>query len=316
MKNNVKAMLGTVTALTTSLLIGATTTSANASTKWQARSVTQIKQSIDQVGFNNYVIQWGDTLSGISEATGVSIPQLVQINHAANADLITAGTHLVFNGNQMSVVQASGTVTGTYTVTQTPRNTAQIQASGSYTLPSANVSATNTQSSNTSVTTTTPSQGSTTTSNGTATSVATGSNEAGTTTNSNPDQNQVSYAVNYYLVTSDGRDIVGTGALGNETRTAQSGQYVTVNPRVDADGNYPTEGAILAGSDGPNGRVGVYGQIGAIPDTNLNTPDRTPESTDTFNPSNYAQSFNAANGQQVNFYYVLNKTVAGWGSGR
>ena len=46
---------------------------------------------------DQYVIQWGDTLSGISNATGISVAKLAYDNRIQNIDLIYAGDVLVLN---------------------------------------------------------------------------------------------------------------------------------------------------------------------------------------------------------------------------
>lgn len=46
-----------------------------------------------------YVIQWGDTLSGISAATGISVRKLAYDNGIRNIDLIYAGDTLILNRN-------------------------------------------------------------------------------------------------------------------------------------------------------------------------------------------------------------------------
>lgn len=41
-----------------------------------------------------YDVTWGDTLSGISRLTGVSVDELVQLNHIANPNLIYSGSSI------------------------------------------------------------------------------------------------------------------------------------------------------------------------------------------------------------------------------
>lgn len=79
-------------------------------TNWIASSPEQIKQNmqnqnirVDQSGTvvdsgqdgQIYVIQWGDTLWGISQATGISIAKLAYDNNIQNVDLIYAGDTLI-----------------------------------------------------------------------------------------------------------------------------------------------------------------------------------------------------------------------------
>ncbi|WP_203180208.1 LysM peptidoglycan-binding domain-containing protein [Streptococcus mitis] len=65
---------------------------------WVARTVAEVKadiQNIDNLSY--YTIKWGDTLSAISEATGLSVDSLVEINRIANRDLIFANNKLYFS---------------------------------------------------------------------------------------------------------------------------------------------------------------------------------------------------------------------------
>lgn len=73
--------------------------------EWTARTVEQIKA--DMKG-NEYTIVWGDTLSGISQATNISVQKLADMNKIANVDLIYAGNKLVFDGNVATVQNNKG----------------------------------------------------------------------------------------------------------------------------------------------------------------------------------------------------------------
>ncbi|EQA3612374.1 LysM peptidoglycan-binding domain-containing protein, partial [Enterococcus hirae] len=68
-------------------------------------TVEQIKA--DMKG-NEYTIVWGDTLSGISQATNISVQKLADMNKIANVDLIYAGNKLVFDGNVATVQNNKG----------------------------------------------------------------------------------------------------------------------------------------------------------------------------------------------------------------
>lgn len=75
-------------------------------TNWIANTPQQISnnmamQHIDTNNLNGtrYVIQWGDTLSGISAATGISVAKLCYDNNIQNANLIYAGDVLILNRN-------------------------------------------------------------------------------------------------------------------------------------------------------------------------------------------------------------------------
>lgn len=72
---------------------------------WEARMPNEI-QILDR---SNYLIEWGDTLWAISEASDVSVDALVEINNIANRDLIYAGNTLVIEGNKVTVTEQNGT---------------------------------------------------------------------------------------------------------------------------------------------------------------------------------------------------------------
>ena len=79
-------------------------TSAHAAdiTNWIASTPEQITNNLttqnispQQLDGQQYVIQWGDTLWGISQATGISIEKLAYDNNIQNIDLIFAGDVLI-----------------------------------------------------------------------------------------------------------------------------------------------------------------------------------------------------------------------------
>lgn len=76
-------------------------------------------QNIDVNNLNGqrYVIQWGDTLWGISQATGISVDKLAYDNNIPNADLICAGNVLILNKD--------GVVPTGFKYQGDPRNVAQ-----------------------------------------------------------------------------------------------------------------------------------------------------------------------------------------------
>lgn len=76
-----------------------------AAAEWTPRTVEQIKA--DMKG-NEYTIVWGDTLSGISQATNISVQKLADMNKIANVDLIYAGNKLVFDGNVATIQNSNG----------------------------------------------------------------------------------------------------------------------------------------------------------------------------------------------------------------
>lgn len=81
-------------------------TSAHAAdiTNWIASTPEQITNNLTTQNINpkqlngqQYVIQWGDTLWGISQATGISVEKLAYDNNIQNIDLIYAGDVLILN---------------------------------------------------------------------------------------------------------------------------------------------------------------------------------------------------------------------------
>ena len=79
-------------------------TSAHAAdiTNWIASTPQQITNNLitqninpQQLDGQKYVIQWGDTLWGISQATGISIEKLAYNNNIQNIDLIFADDVLI-----------------------------------------------------------------------------------------------------------------------------------------------------------------------------------------------------------------------------
>lgn len=73
-------------------------------TNWVANDMEQISSNISSqhIDVNNldqskYIIQWGNTLSGISAATGISVRKLAYDNNIKNVDLIYAGDTLILN---------------------------------------------------------------------------------------------------------------------------------------------------------------------------------------------------------------------------
>ncbi len=73
-------------------------------TNWVANSPAKISQNMQSqhIDVNNlngtrYVIQWGDTLSGISAATGIPVQKIAYDNNIHNINLIYAGDVLILN---------------------------------------------------------------------------------------------------------------------------------------------------------------------------------------------------------------------------
>ncbi|KRN92754.1 LysM peptidoglycan-binding domain-containing protein [Pediococcus stilesii] len=94
----------TVTAMADSFYTNQTNAERADITNWVANTTQEISNNISSqhIDTNNlhgdkYVIQWGDTLSGISSATGISVAKLAYDNHIQNIDLIYAGDILILN---------------------------------------------------------------------------------------------------------------------------------------------------------------------------------------------------------------------------
>ena len=142
--------------------------------QWTPRTVEQIKS--DMKG-NEYTIVWGDTLSGISQATNISVQKLADMNKIANVDLIYAGNKLIFSGN-VATIQNSNGETVAQSVIQNEDKVVANQPVGQPVQDTTNSATQNT---------TTPSTGNTVTGNTQIGGQTTGN--AGTTTPSAPENN-------------------------------------------------------------------------------------------------------------------------------
>lgn len=191
-----------------------------AAAEWTPRTVEQIKA--DMKG-NEYTIVWGDTLSGISQATNISVQKLADMNKIANVDLIYAGNKLVFDGNvatvqnnkgetvAQSVIQPQDKVDSTKPVGQPVQNTTSNNTTNSATQNTTTPSTGNTVTGNTQTggqttgntgsttpstpennggTTQTPTQPSQPDNNGNQNGSTGGNNGGGQTTPSNPGNNE------------------------------------------------------------------------------------------------------------------------------
>lgn len=65
-----------------------------------AQPVPPVVQPVDDRNTRVYIVQPGDTLSGISAATGVSVDMLAQANSIADVNLIYADSALVIPSSQ------------------------------------------------------------------------------------------------------------------------------------------------------------------------------------------------------------------------
>lgn len=89
---------------------------------WIPRTVDQIKADIAKYQGNKYTIVWGDTLSGISQATNITTQKLAELNKIVNVDLIYAGNTLTFDGNVVTAKNNKGETVAQSVVTSQDKN--------------------------------------------------------------------------------------------------------------------------------------------------------------------------------------------------
>lgn len=97
---------GAFIALTGSLFVTnpiSTQAAEYTSETWVARSVQEVKMDLAE-NSRSYLLIWGDTLSVISEATGVPIQTLVNINHIADRDFILAGDSIYLSAESTATL--------------------------------------------------------------------------------------------------------------------------------------------------------------------------------------------------------------------
>lgn len=130
--------LAPVTAAANDFYSNQTTAEQADITNWVANTPDQISNnmSAQHIDLNNlngtrYIIQWGDTLSGISAATGISVQKLAYDNNIQNVNLIYAGDVLILNRD--------GSVPSGYEVTGNPNVVAQTKVVISNTDNSVNI---------------------------------------------------------------------------------------------------------------------------------------------------------------------------------
>lgn len=100
MKKSMKKLTVAATVLS-ALTFNLSTVSAQT---WSSRSSEEIFNTLSQSNQSGiYIIQWGDTLSTIAEATGYSVEQLASLNAIHDAHVIYAGSVLYFNQNNETV---------------------------------------------------------------------------------------------------------------------------------------------------------------------------------------------------------------------
>ncbi|EGP5130016.1 LysM peptidoglycan-binding domain-containing protein [Enterococcus faecium] len=152
--------------------------------EWIPRTVQQISADIAKTNGKEYTIVWGDTLSGISQATNISVQKLADMNKIANVDLIYAGNKLVFDGNVATVQNNKGETVAQSVIK--PQDKVDSTKPVGQPATSQGTTSNNTTNSATQ-NTTTPSTGNTVTGNTQAGGQTTGN--AGTTTPSAPENN-------------------------------------------------------------------------------------------------------------------------------
>lgn len=228
---------------------------------WTPRSVDQIKADIKG---NEYTIVWGDTLSGISQATNISVQKLADMNKIANIDLIFAGNKLVFEGN-VATVQNSAGETVAQTVIQDTDKVNPAQPVGQ---PAVSQDTTSNQTSSTdqSVTpntptgdngTTTPDQPSTPSDNGNdgnqdGTVTPTPTPTPDPTPDPTPTPTPQAQAVTISYVDENGNSIAP-----NDTLTGAIGQTVTANAKT-IDGYTLTSASSLSFTISDQAQSGTF----------------------------------------------------------
>ncbi|MCO5478174.1 LysM peptidoglycan-binding domain-containing protein [Enterococcus gallinarum] len=128
---------------------------------WIPRTVDQIKADIAKAKDNKYKIVWGDTLSGISQATNLTVRKLADMNKIANVDLIYAGNTLVFEGNVVSVEDDKGETVAQTVIRPQDKNDAN-KPVGKQETPEKAVSDKSSEAGNTQASNAAPEQGSST----------------------------------------------------------------------------------------------------------------------------------------------------------
>lgn len=99
---------------------------------WTQRSVEEISQETTQQenDVRYYKVQWGDTLSGIAQALGMELEELVRINNISNPDFILAGTILVFDAANHTLTEIDEA--GNSAVYSTQTGEAVVEATPAY----------------------------------------------------------------------------------------------------------------------------------------------------------------------------------------
>lgn len=96
---------------------------------WSPRTVEAIKQDLDNLGEEGtaYTFQWGDTLSAVGTATGISVNKLVNINDINDANLIFAGNTIHLSGDHNVVTVEKNDQVVSYDVSSKDDNVKQVE---------------------------------------------------------------------------------------------------------------------------------------------------------------------------------------------
>lgn len=113
------SLFGTVLISSGFLLGGQNIQASETDGKWEPRSIEQIKK--DVAGKSEYKIIWGDTLSGISQATNLTMEKLASLNGIGDYNLIYAGNKMIFEGNAVTVQDSNGVVTDKQTIQESDK---------------------------------------------------------------------------------------------------------------------------------------------------------------------------------------------------
>lgn len=113
MRKSLKLVAATIAVSASSMAINSAEAQVigdnEASGTWTERSIVDVADSINKEisETGKYTIQWGDTLSVIAEALGLSVEEVTVLNQLENPDLIIAGSTLAFNEENHQVTFAN-----------------------------------------------------------------------------------------------------------------------------------------------------------------------------------------------------------------
>lgn len=84
---------------TVAMVAGMSALNQASAQEWTARTADEIREDLqfENNGVSSYTLQWGDTLSALSVATGVPVETLAKINSVENINVIETGTVFFFN---------------------------------------------------------------------------------------------------------------------------------------------------------------------------------------------------------------------------